>query len=155
MAKKFEFRLEALLKLREFKEQEIKIELGRILTEIASVENQISNLHKNIDDSYRSQENIPHNQATGRFISFFPQYVEGLKADIAAKENMVFALKKKYQERLKEMHVARGETKVISNLKDKEKVIFKKEVDKKIQQDIEDNLIITKSSKRLDEGESA
>lgn len=155
MAKKFQFRLEALLKLREFKEQEIKIELGNILKEISYVEEEIKSLHIHIDESYKTQENIPTGQATGKFMSFFPAYVEAKKADILAKENILFSLRKRYQEKLKEMHVARGETKVIDKLKEKEKTAFKKETEKKMQQDIEDNLIITKSSQLNGEGESA
>ncbi|GAB4411391.1 MAG: hypothetical protein OHK0056_15290 [Bacteriovoracaceae bacterium] len=155
MAKKFQFRLEALLKLREFKEQEIKIELGNILKEIAYVEEEIKTLNIHIDESYKSQENIPAGQASGKFMSFFPAYVEAKKADILAKENILFSLRKRYKEKLKEMHVARGETKVIDKLKEKEKTAFKKETEKKMQQDIEDNLIITKSSQLNGEGESA
>lgn len=154
MAKKFQFRLEGLLKLREFREQEIKVELGNILKEIADVEDQIIRLNQHIDETYTAQEKVAGAQATGRMMGFFPAFVSAKNADIAANENILYALRKKYEVKLKDMHVARGESKVIQNLKEKELIAFKKQVDKKTYQDIEDNLMITRGS-RNEEGESA
>jgi len=155
MAKKFQFRLEGLLKLCEFCEQEIKVELGNILKEIAFVEDEIVKLHQHIDETYQAQENVAGASATGRMMGFFPAFVSAKNADIAAKENILFALRRKYDVKLKDMYAARGESKVIQNLKEKEQMAFKKSVDKKMNLDIEENSMITRSARSEEEGESA
>jgi flagellar FliJ protein len=40
MTQKFKFKLEGLLKIREFKERKVKVELGEILKEMKRVENE-------------------------------------------------------------------------------------------------------------------
>ena len=63
---KFKFKLDALLKVREFKEKKIKIELGEILKEIGLVENKITAANIAIDESYQAQETVLADPASGR-----------------------------------------------------------------------------------------
>jgi flagellar FliJ protein len=56
--KKFKFKLDALLKLREFNEKKIKVEWGEILKEINTTEELIAKMNRDIDEVYAMQEEM-------------------------------------------------------------------------------------------------
>jgi flagellar FliJ protein len=138
MAQKFKFKLDALLKVREFKEQKIKIELGQLLKEISAVEEKIALAHKAIDECYQAQEAIMRDPTSGNMLRFFPYFIKGKKEDIKNNENLLYALKKKYTNKMSELALARGEVKVMENFKDKKKEEWKKKKDKKDFETIEE-----------------
>ena len=76
MAKKFKFKLDGLLKVRRFKEEQLKVELGAINQEIQQVKNRISQLNKEIEDSYTEQEKIFESDTSGQLAKFFPYYID-------------------------------------------------------------------------------
>lgn len=140
--KKFKFKLDGLLKVREFKEKKIKIELGEILKEIAEVETRIAEANKAIDETYKAQEEVMKDPAAGQMIQFFPYFIQGKKEDIKNKESLLWALRKKYDKKIAELAEARGEVKVLENFKDKKQVEWKKDKDKKDQEAIEEILMM-------------
>ena len=142
MAQKFKFKLDGLLKVREFKEKKIKIELGEILKEISTVEEQIAAANKAIDETYVAQEELMKDPAAGQMIQFFPYFIQGKKEDIKNKENLLWSLKKKYDKKIAELAEARGEVKVLENFKDKKQVEWKKDKEKKEQEAIEEILMM-------------
>ncbi len=142
MAQKFKFKLDGLLKVREFKEKKIKIELGEILKEISNVEDQIAAANKAIDETYVAQEELMKDPAAGQMIQFFPYFIQGKKEDIKNKENLLWSLKKKYDKKIAELAEARGEVKVLENFKDKKQVEWKKDKEKKEQEAIEEILMM-------------
>ncbi len=135
---KFQFKLNGLLKVREFKEKKIKVELGEILKEISQTEELIKKLHKDIDDTYKAQEAMMRDPAAGKMLQFFPYFIQGKKEDIKQKENLLYAFRKKYERKVQELAEARGEVKVLENFKEKKQTEWKKEFDKKIQSDMEE-----------------
>lgn len=128
---KYKFKLEGLLKLRKFKEQQLKVELGRIVGEKIRVENRIVELKGHIGEAYDGQEKVLQGEANGEMIKFFPYFIEAKNSAIANEVNKLENLQNQYEEKVAEMKVARGETKVIDKLKEKDKNIFKKEKAKK------------------------
>lgn len=145
---KFHFKLNGLLKVREFKEKKIKIELGEILKEITNVENDIAKMNKDIDETYKAQEDLMKDPSAGKMIQFFPYFIQGKKEHIKVKENELYALKKKYERKVGELAEARGEVKVLENFKDKKKTEWRKEYDKKIQEDMEEFVMLRQHSKK-------
>lgn len=145
MAQKFKFKLDALLKVREFKEKKIKIELGELLKEIGEVEEKIALANKAIDETYAAQETFMADPAAGRMIQFFPYYIQGKKEEIKNKENLLWALKKKYDAKIVELAEARGQVKVMENFKDKKKGEWTKERNKKEQEAIDELLMIRRN----------
>ncbi len=139
---KFKFKLDAVLKMREFKEKKIKIELGEILREIGDVEEKIAAANKAIDETYVAQETFMADPAAGRMIQFFPYFIQGKKEEIKNKENLLWSLRKKYDAKIKELAEARGEVKVMENFKDKKKGEWTKEYNKKQQENIDELLMI-------------
>lgn len=140
--KKFQFKLEALLKLREFNEKRLKVELGEILSEIQATKDRIESIKRDIALSYDTQEEMMTNPSSGQVLQFFPYYIEGRKEEIKARENYLYSLERKYEYTLGELAKARGEVKVIENLKEKKKTEHKKEVEKKLQEDIEEAVMV-------------
>lgn len=149
--KKFEFKLEALLKLREFNEKRLKIELGEILKQITETKDRIEQIKRDISLSYETQEKMMQNAASAQVLQFFPYYIEGRKEEIKARENFLYSLNRKYDFTLSQLAQARGEVKVIENLKEKKKTEHKKEVEKKLQENIEEAVMVRNHAKEMGE----
>lgn len=139
---KFKFKLDGLLKVREFKEKKIKIELGEILKEIAMVEEKIAAANTAITETYDAQEAFIKDPSSGQMLQFFPLFIQGKKEDIKNKENLMWSLKKKYDKKIAELATARGEVKVMENFKEKKKGEWSKEKNKKEQEAIEEILMM-------------
>jgi len=146
--KKFQFKLDSLLKVREFNEKKIKIELGEILKEINDTNDQIAKMNKDIDDSYKAQEDMMKEPSAGAMLQFFPYYIEGRKADIKNKENLIWSLQKKYERKVEELAKARGQVKILENFKEKKKTEWVKERDKKEMQTIEEILMMRRNGQK-------
>ena len=87
---KFKFKLDGLLKVREFKEKKVKIELGEILREINDVENKIALANQAISETYDAQEAfMADSNSSGQMLQFFPLFIQGKKEDIKNKENLL------------------------------------------------------------------
>jgi len=142
--KKFKYKLNALLKLRRFTEEKVKIEIGKIVQEISSIKNEISVMHGDIAESYTAQEDLAQDLSSSRTLQFFPFFIQGRKEKIKAKENILFSLEKRYQEKLKSLAIARGEVKVLEKLKTKKHDEYKRYVDKKMYADVEENFQMRK-----------
>ncbi|MFT6069636.1 MAG: flagellar FliJ protein [Bacteriovoracaceae bacterium] len=128
---KYKFKLEGLLKLRKFKEQQLKVELGRIVSEIQRVKNKISEYKGHIDEAYDGQEKVLKGETSGEMIKFFPYFVEAKNSAITFEVERLKGLEEQYEEKVIEMKKARGETKVIDKLKEKDKNLFMKDKAKK------------------------
>ncbi|MCR9205933.1 MAG: flagellar export protein FliJ [Halobacteriovoraceae bacterium] len=150
MASKFKFKLEGLLKLRHFKEEQLKVELGKINSDIQKTKARIIELEDHMKNAYESQEDILSTNTTGQMARFFPYFIQAKREDIKNQENLLYSLERRYQLKLKEVSIAMGEAKVISKMKDKEKDTWKKEKDKKEQAEIEE--VISMRRKFKEEG---
>lgn len=139
---KFKFKLDGLLKVREFKEKQLKIELGEILKEINLVEEKIAEANRAIAETYDAQEAFMRDPSNGQMLQFFPLFIQGKKEDIKNKDNLLWSLKKKYDKKIAELATARGEVKVMENFKDKKKTEWSKEKNKKEQEAIEEILMM-------------
>ena len=139
---KFKFKLDGLLKVREFKEKQLKIELGELLKEISQVENKIADANKAISETYDAQESFMSDPSSGQMLQFFPLFIQGKKEDIKNKENLLWSLRKKYDKKMAELAAARGEVKVMENFKEKKKDEWTKEKNKKEQEAIEEILMM-------------
>ena len=139
---KFKFKLEGLLKVREFKEKKVKIELADILKEIGNTEDKISKIHFAINETYNAQEKFVADATEGRMIQFFPMFIQGKKEDLKNQEALLWALKKKYAAKIEELAQARGEVKILENFKEKKTLEHRRMVGKKEQADIEENYMM-------------
>lgn len=140
--KGFKFKLEALLKIRKLKEEECKQNIGRTQIAIADLKKMISQNDIEVAEVYEAQENVLSSGASGQEIKFFPFFTQGKKAHNDRLHQEILNLEVKLKEQYKELNELRAAVKVLDKLKEKEKEIFKKEREKKIYLDIEEQLII-------------
>jgi len=140
MAKKYKFKLDGLLKLRSFKEEKLKVELGQINQEVYKVKERIKELENHIADSYVEQEKVFADSSNGQLARFFPYYMQAKREDIKNQENLLYSLQKKYERKLNEVHRAMGETKIISNMKDKDMDNWRKAKNKEDNENMEESV---------------
>jgi flagellar FliJ protein len=153
--KKFKYKLEPLLKLRSFNEEKIKVEIGTIVKEITDIKDDIAQMHRDIEESYEAQEHMAYELSSSRSMQFFPYFIQGRKERIKAKENILYALEKKYQAKLMDLAKARGEVKILENLKENQKQEHKKEEEKKLYANVEENFQMRKFFMEKIEGEGS
>lgn len=151
--KKFEFRLQALLKVREFREKQVKSELGEILRQIHQLKEMNIQLNSDIDEAYRSQEKMLEGHVDAQFLNFYPYFIEGKKNHIKNNDNQIYSLQKRYQLKLEELKHAKADVHVIESLKEKEQIKHKKEVDKKIQEILDESTLRKEYMKRMSKEE--
>ena len=142
---KFKFNPDALLKVSEFKEKKIKIELGEILREIGLVEERIRLADVAIDETYQAQEAFMKDASSGQMLQFFPMFIQGKKEDIKNQENLLWSLKKKYDNKILELATARGEVKIMENFKEQKKTEWTKEKNKKEQEAIDEIIMMRRN----------
>lgn len=142
--KKFKFRLEALQKLRDFKEKKLKIELGEILKEINAVEDRLTEIANEVEEGYRSQEQVLEDNTDGRLVKFYPIYFQGKSVDRAENIEKLELLRIKYVNKMEELKKARGESKVVEKLKEKDFKKFQRERDRKLQMELEETFQMMK-----------
>ncbi|MBT7608223.1 MAG: flagellar export protein FliJ [Bacteriovoracaceae bacterium] len=145
---RFKFKLDGLLKLREFKENQLKVELGKLLQEIEETKSIILQLNIDLDEGYDAHSKVLYSGPGVKMLQFFPEYFQGKREDIKNKENLIHALNKKMEAKREELALARGEVKIVENLKEKKMIQFTKEKNKKDMEKIEDQLSMTRSSER-------
>ena len=145
---KFKFKLNGVLKLREFKEQEAMNAIAEVVAQIEETKAEISEIHSAIDRGYESQEALGETESKGHQLYFYPYFFKGKSEHLSQCEARLEALQKKYERRVQEYAVAKGEVKVIQNLKDKELAAHKKAIDKKVEENREEFVIMQMKRKK-------
>ncbi len=145
--KPFKFKLEGLLKLRKFKEDVQKVELGKIIKEINQLKEEIVVIKKEIGEGYKSQEAILEEETSGRLLYFYPFYIEGKWEHIKYREKKIDALEKRLKVEMEKMAQIMADLKVIESLKDKKMNEYKKELTRKEYEKI-DELMIQKGNRK-------
>lgn len=121
--KKFSFRLEKVLGLKDFKEQEAKIDLGRAISEMQIIQNQIEEIAKEKHKQNKARSNtkdIYVLQSIEHYINRLDLKKEELLESLAKAQIIVEEKRKVLQEAMKE-------TKVLTKLKEKKREQHKKE----------------------------
>lgn len=136
--KRYQFRLDPVLKLRKLKEENCRMELGQLLTALNRLQDQLKHDREEIQNYYRIQEGALKGGMTAAQIQTFPMLVQGkernielLKRDIKRQEELIV-------EKKQELAKLRGDLKVIENLKEKDYEQYRKAVNKEIDQKVEE-----------------
>lgn len=136
--KKYNFRLEAILKLRRLKEENCRTELGKLLTGLQQIENQIEHDHLQINDYYSVQEANLKNGMRGGQIQTFPMLIFAKEKNIQLLMREKTTQERLIEEKKRELASLRGEMKMIENLKEKDYHEFRKKLNKETDQKIEE-----------------
>jgi flagellar FliJ protein len=136
--KKYIFRLEPVLKIRKLKEENCRMELGRLIIHLNGIEEQIVHENKEINNYYEIQEDSLKEGMLGNKLQAFSMLI------IAKERNLLnFEIEKKNQLELivtkkNELAHLRGELKVLENLKQKDfdsyKLAYNKDLNQKVEE---------------------
>jgi flagellar FliJ protein len=136
--KKFKFKLDSVLKLKSFKEEKIKMELGAIVAQIHNCKDVMAKIKDDVNSAYKDQETMLKKGATGQEVQFFAHFVKGKKEHMIFQQNILKELNESYNIKITELKVIKGEVKIVENLKEKKKTEFNKDEEKKFQASIDE-----------------
>lgn len=136
--KGYEFRLRPVLKLRKVKEENCRMELGKLIMELTKIEGQLQHEKDEIENYYQLQEGTLKTGIKASQLQAFPMLVEAKDKNIelllAAKSRQKILI----EEKKKELATLRGELKVMENLQEKDYQAWRKEANKEIDQKVEE-----------------
>jgi flagellar FliJ protein len=135
--KKFKFKLESVLKLKNFKEK-IKTELGIIVAKINECKIVMQKIKDDVNLAYQDQEAMLKIGASGQEVQFFAHFVKGKKEHMIFQQSILKELNENYNSKISELKVIKGEVKIVENLKEKKKTEYKKDEEKKYQASIDE-----------------
>lgn len=138
--KKYKFKLDALLKIRKIREDQCKMEIGRIQVQISSLKNEIAKHNHGIQEAYDLQEKSLQNGATGRESRFHPYFVQGKRSHIEEIQGQIDELENRVERMYMILNRFRADVKVIEEMKEKDKVQHKKHQEKKMHEEIEEQV---------------
>lgn len=136
--KKYQFRLEPVLKVRKFKEETCRMELGELLNELKRIDDQLAYDQEQIDNYYKIQEGALKTGMSASQLQAFPMLVAGKTKNIELLQNAKIRQERLVEEKKQELAVVRGELKLIESMKEKDFAKYRKEVNKEIDQKVEE-----------------
>jgi flagellar FliJ protein len=140
--KKMKFRLEHVLRLREFDEKKAKLELGNVLGRISAANLEIEEANREIQVSSSEFNEFLTETRKVLDIRIFPYIMEGLKIKIDKLKKDLVILYKELEIKKNNLKIAESKLKVVEKLKEKQYERFKKEEDKKSRNEIDDHTIM-------------
>jgi flagellar export protein FliJ len=141
--KKFQFSLEALLKIKGFSEKKCKTELSELLKKKKDLNLKIKQIDNEINNAY-DFHNTSDSEIKGSFFSMLPDFLNGKRLVLIQEEKKIRNLDELIELKKKELASLMGEVKRFSGLKEKEFINFKKVRNKKLDEEVEENYLMSK-----------
>ncbi len=136
--KRYQFRLEAVRKMRSMLEETCRSALGLLMVERQNLVEMIETLRHDIQSAYTEQETHLSTGIKGSHVAFFPQAVAGKEARIKEIELEISKLDVKISDKKVELNQRRADLKLIENLREKDfqawKKAYNKETDLKVEE---------------------
>ncbi|MBF0208122.1 MAG: flagellar FliJ family protein [Oligoflexia bacterium] len=120
--KKFKFRLDNVLKLREFEEYREKIELGKINNEVKKNNDKLGEINDDIDFTYSLlEQDVLSKKARAADLFLHTYFLESYRIHTNMLKNRAQSLNQKYQQQLDEVMKKRNKVKVLNKIKNRDK----------------------------------
>jgi len=136
--KKYEFKLNPVLKIRKLKEENCRVELGQLLRYMDKIDQQIIHENGELDRYYQIQSGGVEQGVAARQIQTFPMLMAGKLKNLELLEAERKRYEKLIQQKKEELATLKGELKVIENLKEKDYTDFRKKLNKEIDEKVEE-----------------
>lgn len=136
--KRYTFRLEPVLKLRKLKEENCRMELGKLIAELNRIEDQLKHDEREIQNYFHIQEKGLGQGLSGNQLQAFPMLISAKEKNVQLLKRDRLQQEQRVEEKKQELAVMRGELKVIENLKDKDYNDYRKALNKEIDQKVEE-----------------
>ena len=144
----YKFKWEGLLNLRKLKEHREKIKLANVNYAILENRKKIEQAKNDIRNAYNSIEKNLSQQDEKKMLHIYSIYIQERRIYIKEREIYFKKLDKKFQENMKKLFKSREEVEVVEKLKAKKIKHFRRNYKMKIQNEIEDTLMIRKTFKK-------
>lgn len=132
------FKLDVVLKLRKIKEDVCKTELGKLQTRKSALISYKKNHLIDISDAYKNQEEQLKTGLSVQELRAFPVMIEEKREHILRIDKELEYLNEDIDNKIQELAKLKGDVKVISKMKDKSLAEYKKNIDKKNNENIEE-----------------
>ena len=136
--KRYQFKLEAVRKMRSMLEETCRSALGLLMVERQNLVELIESLQHDIQNSYLEQEKLMSGGMKASHAAFFPMMVAGKEARIKEVQAEMAALDERIEEKKHELTQRRADLKLIENLKEKDfqawRKAYNKETDLKVEE---------------------
>ena len=136
--RKFKFKLDGVVKLREFREYKAKVELGRINLEMGKIREKIEELNISIQSTFEMQNEYLQTPTSGQVLKSFALNITGARELIKEMNRRLLGMQVEYEKRRQDLLLARADLKLIQKLKAEKQSIFKFEYEKKINQEVQE-----------------
>lgn len=114
------------------------MELGRLITHLSKIDEQLAHDRREIDNYFHIQEAAMKGGVRGDQIQAFPMLVAAKEKNIQLLMRDRLIQEGMIEEKKKELAILRGELKVIENLKEKDYTDYRKAMNKEIDQKVEE-----------------
>ncbi len=114
------------------------MELGQLIRELSRIENQINFDKNDIENFYKIQENSLTSGMNGGQLQAFPLLIAAKSENIKRLEKAVIRQEQLIADKKVELAKLKGDLKVMENLKQKDYDEYRKDVNKQIDQKVEE-----------------
>ena len=132
------FKLEVVLKLRKMKEDMCKMELGSLQKRMNELNGFISGHEQDIEEAYKEQEDALKTGLSAQSLHRYPMMISEKRDHIKRINQEKEHLTEEIDQKVQELAKLKGDVKVISNMKDKSLDEYKKRINKKINENLEE-----------------
>jgi flagellar export protein FliJ len=146
--KGYKFKLEALLKIRKLNEDQCKLEIGRLQVEKGKLEDIIRRFDSELSEMYEAQETTLEEGVSGQQARFFPFFFEGKRAHVDQIYGQINELNTAIEAKYIELKQLRANVKVLEKMKEKDMRNYKLKLNRKINNEIEENVMNWKQSQQ-------
>ncbi|WPU64916.1 flagellar export protein FliJ [Peredibacter starrii] len=136
--KRYQFRLDPVLKLRKLKEENCRMELGQLLMELNRIEDQLAHDKNEIDTYYKIQEGGLKTGMSGGQLQAFPMLIAAKNKNLELLERDKRRQEQKVADKKQELAQLRGDLKVMESMKEKDYEQYRKALNKEIDQKVEE-----------------
>lgn len=136
--KKYAFRLEPVLKVRKLKEENCRMELGQLIMQLTRIDDQLAHDKNEINTYYKIQEGGLQNGISGSQLQAFPMLIAAKQENISRLERERYKQEQRISDKKKELAQLKGDLKVMENLKEKDYDLYRKALNKEIDQKVEE-----------------
>lgn len=136
--KRYQFRLEAVLKVRKMHEETCRNQLGVLMVERQRMLDLVAKLERDIQITYEAQQVALATGMRAAHVAHFPFEVEGMEAHIKQVKQQQAALEERIELKRQELTEKRAELKAVESLKEKDFAAWKKAANKEIDQKVEE-----------------
>lgn len=132
------FKLEAVLKLRKIKEDVCAMELGKIQLQINNLKQFKTDHLEDIKNAYGEQETNLKDSMNVLELQKKQMLITGKREHISRIDESLEILNERLETKIQELAKLKGDVKVISNMKEKSIKKYKKELNKKMNESLEE-----------------